>query len=188
MFKPLIAAAFAVTAATSAHGATVDFEDGQGCDNAFATITAGAAAEECTFSANGITASRSLVRSSERGDTYWTAVFNGVASAISIEMGDRSNDDDRLFLRAFDAAGSLLDETTYDSLGLNGEAHLLSLDVTGAASITFGVTADLGAGSGIFADNLQFVLEDTTAPVPLPAAGLLLLSGLAGAAALRRKG
>lgn len=191
MFTRLTAAAVAVAFSSAAHAVVVDFEVGNDCTSAFAAITAGAGAEACRYSGGGMNMSRSLVRSSARGDTFWTAVFTGTASAISVQMGDKTADDDRLFLRAFDGSDNLLEETLFDSLGMNRINHTLSLAATGVAYVTFGITGDLGAGSGIFADNLTFTLDApdniTPSPVPLPAAGLLLMGALAGAAALRRK-
>lgn len=184
----------AAFAASPAGAVTVDFNTVQSCTTAEVVITAGAAREGCTHSPNGMDATHAIKRTSFRGDAFWTAVFTAPVEDISVRMGDRTRDDDRLFLRAFGADGSLLAETMTDSLGQNSLNHQLQLNISGIASATFGVTADLGAGSGIYADDLTFTvraggtLPDTgVAPVPLPAAGVLLTVGLIGLAAARRK-
>ena len=145
---------------------------------------AGAAAGACSGS-SGPGGSAMLVRSSSRGDSFWTATFSSLMGGISVDLGDFNADEDRLFVSAFDALDALLETVTLDIDASDRTMHTLSLTATNVAKITFGITGDLGTGSGIYADNLTF--SSAMSPVPLPAGGLLILTGLGGLALMRRR-
>lgn len=196
----LVLVAGATLGWTAAAGATtLTFDSTADCATSEVTITKGAAGTACTlnnpfFGTTPPSGSRSLAATSggnsAPGDDFFTAAFNGHANGISVELGDIGSvfgDEDRLFLRGFDAAGGLLEEVTKDILATFRGTNILSLTASNVAKITFGVTADLGTGKGIFADNLTFAIAEDVAPVPLPASALLLLGGVAGFGALRRR-
>jgi hypothetical protein len=122
-------------------------------------------------------------------NSFWEVAFNGLASNISIDLGDYNADADQLFLWAWDVHGNEV-YTILDILASDSTMHTLSLAVSGIVAITFGTidssSGGLGLG-GIYADNLTYTLD--TSPVPVPAALPLLASGLGalGLAGWRRR-
>ena len=59
----------------------------------------------------------------------------------------------------------------------------VAADFTGIYSLEFDNTGN----GNIRVDDLGLTYDDPMAPVPVPAAGLMLLTALGGAAALRRR-
>lgn len=101
-----------------------------------------------------------------------SSAFDGVAMTINDGTGSQT-------LNLFDAAGGTGSSTS-------GYAGFLGANAF--SSVSFSGPGGFGAsGDGFSLDNLQIVTQGTTSPVPLPAGGLLLLTGLAGIAAYGRK-
>ncbi|MGV6850324.1 MAG: VPLPA-CTERM sorting domain-containing protein [Marinibacterium sp.] len=170
-----------VVGASAAHATTLSLGSTADCSTPEVTITADAAAGACQI--GGSPAGAALVKSG-LNDTFWTASFTGTVTGVSIDLGDHNADADRLFLSAFDSGNNNIETVTLDILSSSRIMHTLSLVSTGIAKITFGTTGEIGRG-GIYAQNLNFTPE--TSPVPIPAAGFLLMGGLGGLAALRRR-
>lgn len=109
------------------------------------------------------------------------ADFASAATFVSVALGDWNADADDIFLQIFDAADNLLGETSLLRSTDSYAMDILSLSGTGIAYALFGTKGgDLGF---IAADDFSFGV----ASVPVPAGGVLLATGLAAAAALRRK-
>lgn len=109
------------------------------------------------------------------------ADFSSAATFVSVALGDWNQDADNIFLQIFDAADNLLAQTSLLRPDASYAMDILSLGGTGIAYAIFGTNGgDLGF---IAADDFSFGL----ASVPVPAGGVLLATGLAAAAALRRK-
>lgn len=128
--------------------------------------------------------------SSGGGATGITFTFGSAVTAAALVWTDGAGS---TTFKAFDALGVLLDETTV-SIATPGSFTGQTDEDT-----FFGLTSAGGIGSifisnsmgGIEVDHVQygdmFVASDTPSPVPLPASAFLLLGGLAGLAALRRR-
>ena len=182
-------AAFTVLAG-AASATTLTFDSDADCTGPAVTITAGAGNGPCAsipgfFLSNSPNGTSALTASSQRGNDFWTATFASLASGVSIDLGDFNADADRLFVNAYDAANALIEAITLDIDPSDATMHTLALASTGIKSITFGITGDLGTGTGIYADNLTF--DAATPEVPLPAAGLMLLAAVGGLGAMRRR-
>ncbi len=167
-----------------AHATTLTFNSSADCSTSAVNITGGAGSEACVTT-TGPAGSSALVRSTIPNvlDSFWTATFSSTASNVSIDLGDLGSDPDRLFLKAYDAANSLIGAVLLDITASDNTMHTLSLIVSGIKSITFGTIGaqfpgdpdGLGLG-GIYADNLTYTTE--ASPVPIPAALPLLATGL----------
>lgn len=185
ILKPVLLVGALTLAAGAAQATVLTFDSTADCSTPEVTITAGSAAGACSGTSSGPGGSAMLVRSSARGDSFWTATFSSLMGGISVDLGDFNADEDRLFVSAFDALDALLETVTLDISASDRTMHTLSLTATNVAKITFGITGDLGTGSGIYADNLTF--SSAMSPIPLPAGGLLILTGLGGLALMRRR-
>lgn len=100
------------------------------------------------------------------------ADFSGLFSGtISVRLGDSGSDEDAMFLRVFDTAGTLIAEDTDILPG--GVSGFRVLEVT-ANNIAFAVLGGIGSGgvSSVIADKF------TLAPVPVPAAAILFPMGV----------
>lgn len=109
--------------------------------------------------------------------------FEGfTVSSLSFLVGDSGTDLDIFQLVGFDASGTAVADSGKVS---SNAAIVIGILGTGISSfdLFIGDQPDTG-GSSVF-DNVTFVTE--VSAVPLPAGGLLLLSGLGGVVALRRR-
>lgn len=84
-------------------------------------------------------------------------------------------------LEIFDGVGGT--GTSLGAASVTSETFL-GLSATGIKSAVF---SQVGTGATWMLDNLTYTYDDIAPAVPLPAGGLLLLSGLIGGGALARK-
>lgn len=161
----------------AASAATLDFNGATPCvsTDAFVTLsiagtnTCGATVAPTTGS-GAISLQRSTV---EAGLSAMRANFGGLVGFVSIDLGDYNADPDNIFLEVFSSSNASLgfvdlmrDASSYDM-------DTLSITTPGIAYAIFGTNAaDLGF---IAADNLTWRQQQ----VPIPATGVLLLTGLA---------
>jgi hypothetical protein len=152
-----------------AHSAVLTFDTIADCQTSAVSITGGVGQEPCQVF-TGPAGSTALRRSTipNTTDSYWTAMFSSDVSNVSIDLGDLGSDEDRLFLRAFDASDTLLGAVQLDITSIDDTMHTLSLMLTGIRSITFGtIGAPVGLGlGGIYADNLTYTNSPSAVPVP----------------------
>ena len=193
ILKSAAAAVALIVASQAAHANTVNFNSANACNRLDVTITPSIGGncdirtgdlspiEQATPNGTG-----SLVISTPNNpsDSFWTAEFTDLVEDVSVELGDFPFEDaDELFLTAYDDMDNELEMVTFDYSRVRVDMQELSLTSSGIAKVEFGVTGNKGNG-GIYADNLKFT---PIAPIPLPAAGVLLLGALGGMAALRRR-
>ncbi len=105
-------------------------------------------------------------------------------SFVSVELGDFGADTDDLFLAAYDSFNNLLGADIFPGSTSDTLVNL-SVSFANISYVLFGSTNPQFLNS-VFADNLTFTADSTPA-IPLPAGGLLLLSGMAGLAFVRRR-
>lgn len=173
-----------VLAGSAATAASVDFNGGTGCTGADYTITQGSPEAACRFSIPGF-----LTPNTTNGligvapsESFWTVRFNSLMSMVSIELGDLGVDSENLFLAAYDETNTLISTFTL-AYGTSNGMRALTLDF-GTNIIkwaTFG-----SSNGGIYADNFAYDRIETS-PVPLPAGGALVVTGLAALGLLRRR-
>ena len=99
--------------------------------------------------------------------------FAGTVNSLTLGAGDSGGDLDNVTLRGFAADGTLVDEDSFSARS----SQFLTISGTGIAYF------ELNTVSGGF-DNISF---DLIAAVPVPASLPLILAGLGGLVALRRR-
>jgi hypothetical protein len=189
--KALFLSAILCTAASLSSAAhySIGFDDAALSSSLTGVDLGGAVFDSGAFVHIGPEGSRALLSSNDGSyTTPFRARFTlrGV-TAVSVDLGDWGMDEDHLFLRAYDAAGSLLAQTTSYLPWYTAGMRRLSLSTEAEiASVVF-----YGAGwqgqNNVYADNLSFDTRDLPTVVPLPAAGVLLASGMAAFAWARRR-
>ena len=103
--------------------------------------------------------------------------FNGVVSSLMFDVGGY-NVGDYLDINIFGIGDIFLGTIAVTS-------DVVGLDLSSFGSITRLFFDDTSTGAGFGYANFSF--DQVAAPVPLPAAGLLLIGALGGLAALRRR-
>ncbi|MEM0927825.1 MAG: hypothetical protein AAGI89_00890 [Pseudomonadota bacterium] len=107
-------------------------------------------------------------------------VFEGIFDGtLTVDVGDNGGDQDRLFMRIYDATGQLLGEDT-DVLatGMSGSKTL----ITAASDVAFAIIGGTGADglSSVLIDN--FTISGTFSSVPAPGGIVLFATGAAALA------
>ena len=170
-----------------ASAATLDFNGATPCvsTDAFVTLSTQGAAT-CSTTTAPTTLSQAIALQTNGLPSAMRADFAGPVGFVSIDLGDYNADVDQIFLQVFNAANVSLGYVDFLRAGSSFAMDTLSIAVSGIAYAIFGTNSnDLGY---IAADNLTWRQDSTV--VPIPAAGVLLLTGLGalgGLAARRRK-
>ena len=103
--------------------------------------------------------------------------FNGVVSNLIFDVGGYDGGD-YVDVNIFGVGNALLGSIAITS-------DVIGLDLSSFGSITRLFFDDSSTGAGVGYANFSF--DQVAAPVPLPAAGFLLIGALGGLAALRRR-
>jgi hypothetical protein len=111
------------------------------------------------------------------------AIFDLSTDYVSVTLGDLGEDQDDLFLKAYDSSNLLIGSAYFDNpLGsFAGTTLSVSSPIANIAWVEF-----YGVGSrnnSIYWDNFTFNMT----PVPVPATLILLGTGLIGLAGIRKK-
>ncbi len=188
-----LAAAFGFAVATAAHAApvTVDFEgfasgtDLTGATIGMMTLSAGGETIEVTDLVPGAGSSRAIQTNPFEGTNLFRADFSTSITAFSVDLGDFGpSDDDLLTIAAYTSGGTLLDSNSFQYGTAGSYLHTMSVAAANIGYVLFGGGSRQFPQS-VFADNITYTAAVST--VPLPAGGLLLLSGLGAFAASRRR-
>lgn len=136
-----------------------------------------------------------LLGDSTANSAPFTGIFNSVVTQVSVYIGDIAGDEDELFLRGFDAAGTLIaQDTVIISADFIGFRRLEIATNRGISRIVFG-GAGLQGRNSIYADSLLFSTAQVNTPIneidtpviPLPASLPLLAIALGGLFTLRKR-
>lgn len=219
MFKLTTASAAVILAAGVAQAAVLDFE-GFGHGEQITSVTAGGVTATITVDSNGAFDEAVAFNTGLTGtaDPDLEAPFSGSGSEfpgnILIISEDGGADDERLggtitmsFSQPIDFLGfSAYDGGLFEVTSAKGDELLVADNVVagdnlsnrievldgnfdGVSVLNF-IFMNSGEGASGGIDDIEFVLDDTPAPIPVPAAFPLLAAGLGGLAfvARRRRG
>jgi hypothetical protein len=150
------------------------------------TLTAPGGSIFTTTFGNTPNGTRGIIAQGSSGFVPFRAAFSTLASAVSIDLGDLGQDEDFLFLRAFDAGNGLLASATAIAPAGDSAMRTLSVMAANIAFVEFGGLGFLGQ-SNVYADNLMFTTGSNAVPEPASWAMLIAGFGLAGAAMRRRR-
>jgi hypothetical protein len=189
MLKNLVVAGAMALGASSANAALIDFDalsgNISGVNLGGVTITAGAAEVQTDQGGNTPNGTRGILARDPSCNCFpdpFTATFDTLVSAVSVDIGDFGADADDLFLMAYSAGDVLIDQFLVTlAAGVSG-METLSVSGSGISYVVFGGVGFNGENN-VYADNLNF----SVAAVPLPAGGLLLLGAMSGLALARRR-
>lgn len=115
-------------------------------------------------------------------DDPFRADFASLTAFVSVAIGDFGADGDSLFLRAFDAAGNLLDEALFGLAPDAAGGPTLSVSAAGIAYVLFGSAGTYP--NSVYFDNFTYEATDT-AVVAEPASLALASAGLGALGLLR---
>jgi hypothetical protein len=185
--KSILMAGLLLTASSMTSAAVIDFNSipaltaADGYSEQGVTFTGGTSYfSSSPLGTNAITISGTL-------DGKVRADIAAGASFVSVDLGDRATDPDRIILSVFDSLDNLLGSVTQDLSSSFYGMVTLSLAYSNIAYATFGTTGELGRG-GIYADNFTFTPNAVNpSAVPVPAAAVLFAPALLGFMGLRRR-
>jgi hypothetical protein len=117
------------------------------------------------------------------------ADFSGLATFVSVDLGDFNADDDGLFLEAYDSSNNLLTSSILLIPASFTGMETLSLNAVDIAYVIFGSRAPSFNGeSNVYADNFTFDATGGTADVPEPGTFAMLAgAGVVGLGLIRRR-
>ncbi|MEL6233974.1 MAG: VPLPA-CTERM sorting domain-containing protein [Pseudomonadota bacterium] len=105
---------------------------------------------------------------------------------VSIDVGDFGGDEDKMFLKAYNASGDMIAKTKITLDEFASDMLTLSVSTTeDIKQVVFG-SKNSPFPHSVYADNLAFDYAET-APVPLPAGAFLMLTALAGLGFVARR-
>jgi hypothetical protein len=115
--------------------------------------------------------------------------FEGVGSEQPVQFGQQSPADEVRPTASFTAPAQAPDLSLTAVVRLGAQPGSEPAAVTSAGTPTSNpfVTSSVQANTATTTNDFTSVITPTSSPVPLPAAGLLLASGLAGLTGLRRR-
>ncbi|MGJ8610208.1 MAG: VPLPA-CTERM sorting domain-containing protein [Octadecabacter sp.] len=178
--KNILLAGALTVAAGAASAVTLDFDTVGDCSGGAGVTLTTLGDTSCSLGIMTSTGSTGLALIHDSNATV-RADFSSLVSFVSIDMGDYNADPDNIFLEVFDSLSNSLGYVDFLRAASSYDMDTLALSVENISYAIFGTNgSDLGY---IGADNLSY----SVSAVPLPAGGLLLLSGMGGLAFVRRR-